>query len=451
VSLPFLVPTLQWKIGLEGWRRWLIEDSFGSTLRSLTIQIIKKVEEGVFLDEAIDRFFSRNNLSDTQKSLIYEIASGVIRWKGYLNWIISKLIKKGIKDEVRYLLWVSLYQISFMKKADYHIVNETVEYAKKGLGVYTAGFINAVLRRFIREQAVFLEIRNSKFKIQNLSISHSFPEWLTRRWLERYGNENAVRLFNFLNTPPEFTLRINPNLTDRDKVEEELEGIGINTRKGRYSEYALYVDKLMPVFKTALFKDGLLHIQDEASQLVGLSIKLKSNEMFLDACAGLGTKTLHIKERSGNAHIFAMDNELKRLKFTDKRINRLLGDAIHAPFKKESFDSILIDAPCSSIGIIRKHPEIKWRRNEKDIADFGKYQIELLDSLWDNLKTGGCMTYSVCSFEPEETIQVIEGFRGRRSFVLENPLPFLFNKEYFLSLPHETEMDGFFIAKIKKI
>jgi len=383
--------------------------------------------------------------------LIHEIVSGVIRWKGYLNWIVSQLVKKNVKQEIRYILWTSIYQISFMKKGEYHIVNETVDYVKKEYGVHVAGFVNAVLRKFIRESDKFSKIRDSKCEMRDLPSAHSFPEWLTRRWLERYGKENTVKLFEFLNKAPEFAIRTNPNLISRDKAAEELEDKGIKTRKGRYSEYALYVDKLMPIFNTTLFKKGFIHIQDEASQLVGLSIQPENGDMFLDACAGLGTKTLHMQERSGNAFIFAMDNELKRLKFISNHINRLLGDALRIPFKKESFDSILLDAPCSSLGIIRKHPEIKWRRNEKDIIDFGNYQLELLNSLWDNLKTGGYMVYSVCSFEPEETLQVIERFKSKRSFVLENPFSFLFNREYFLSIPHETTMDGFFIAKIKKI
>ena len=119
--------------------------------------------------------------------------------------------------------------------------------------------------------------------------------------------------------------------------------------------------------------------------------------------------------------------------------------------KEGIFDTILVDAPCSSLGILRKHPEIKWRRRHRDIISFGNFQFTLLKSLWDNLARGGHMIYSVCSFEPDETVAVIEKFKKERQFVLENPLPFLFNKEYFLSVPHETGADGFFIAKMKKL
>ena len=146
-----------------------------------------------------------------------------------------------------------------------------------------------------------------------------------------------------------------------------------------------------------------------------------------------------------------MDNEIRRLKSVTNTGLTVLGDAIQNPFKKGIFDTILVDAPCSSLGILRKHPEIKWRRRQRDIISFGNFQLALLKSLWDNLTRGGHMIYSVCSFEPDETVAVIEKFKKEKQFILENPLPFLFNKEYFLSLPHETGADGFFIAKMKKI
>jgi 16S rRNA (cytosine967-C5)-methyltransferase len=133
-----------------------------------------------------------------------------------------------------------------------------------------------------------------------------------------------------------------------------------------------------------------------------------------------------------------------------ERLSSLRGDVLHLPFKKNVFDAILLDAPCSSLGIIRKHPEIKWRRKEDEIPRFGTYQRALLSAVWQSLKPGGYCVYSVCSFEPEETIDVISAFAGDEQFVLENPLPFLFNKEYFLSLPHKTGVDGFFIAKLRK-
>lgn len=338
-----------------------------------------------------------------------------------------------------------------MKKAPYHIVNETVEYVKKEFGIHTAGFINAVLRRFMRERDAFSKIPDKECGLRDFSIAYSFPEWLVKRWVYRYGIEDTVKLMDILNKKPEFAIRVNTGAISMDEAIKHLKNRGVKTKKGMYSAYALYVDKLTPVFKTTLFQKNLINIQDEASQLAALSINPAKGDMILDACAGLGTKTLHIRELAPDATVFAMDNEIKRLKSSGKITDCIIGDALKSPFKKQCFDKILIDAPCSSLGIIRKHPEIKWRRDEKDIIDYGNYQLELLDALWENLKTGGYAVYSVCSFEPEETHMVIERFKEKRAFVLENTLPFLFNREYFKSLPHQTGMDGFFIAKLRKL
>ena len=148
--------------------------------------------------------------------------------------------------------------------------------------------------------------------------------------------------------------------------------------------------------------------------------------------------------------LFAMDKDAKKLGKISPSIPILSGDAANPPLKDEVFDSILVDAPCSSLGVVRKHPEIKWRRKEKEIKAFGKIQAAILEGLWRCLKKGGTLVYSVCSFEPEETSGVLEAFAIKEQFLLENPLPFLFNKEYFQSVPHESGMDGFFIARLKK-
>ncbi len=368
----------------------------------------------------------------------------MVRWKGYLDWVLFSYAQHEIKKDLRYLLWISLYQVAFMKKAEYHVVNETVDYVKKEKGKATANFVNAILRRFIREQGVGTTIPEG-------ALNRSFPAWLVKRWQDRFGNIDKEKLLFALNETPKFTLRVNLAKLSRSEAASRLLEEGIETKEGLLSESALCVDKVSPVLKSRLFSEGLISIQDEMSQLVGLAIGSQKGVRILDACAGLGTKTHQIREICPDAMLVSMDNEMKRLKFVTNTSLTVLGDAGRSPFKKGVFDTILLDAPCSSLGILRKHPEIKWRRRKQDIISFGNYQLVLLKALWENLAQGGRMVYSVCSFEPEETLDVIAKFRKEKKFMLENPLPFLFNKEYFLSSPHETGADGFFIAKMKKI
>lgn len=410
----------------------------------MAIQLIGQVESGRFLDDAVDEIFSRTRLSDPQKGLVYQITSGVVRWRGYLDLVLSRYAKKHIDKDVRYLLLMSIYQIGFMKKAHYHVAKEAVEFAKREKGKHVAGFVNAVLRRFVQDREL------PAFSSDRL-IGYTFPTWLTKRWTERFGKEDVNKLFSALNREPEFTLRIDTGKMTVDEAIDLLGHLGVTVRKGLFSPCAVIVDRLSPVLKSSLFREGLIHVQDEASQLTGMTVQGTKGRVILDACAGSGTKTHQIRQLLPDALVIPMDTDKKRLFLSTDRRNGLCGDALQPPFGKESFDVILVDAPCSSLGIIRKHPEIKWNRQEKEIAAFGAYQLSLIRSLWELLKAGGSMIYSVCSFEPEETFDIIENLSKEKKFILEKPLPFLFNKEYFLSLPHETTMDGFFITRMKKL
>jgi 16S rRNA (cytosine967-C5)-methyltransferase len=421
------------------------------------VTIIERVESGEFLDETIDHFFAGDHLTTEQKSLIYEMVSGVVRWKGYLAWILEQYAKKDVKKPVRYLIWATLYQVTFMKKAAHHVVKEAVDYAKVEHDIPVAGFVNAILRRFLRD------IEHGKVPLpggtgpmgsvsrDQMAAVYSFPEWIINRWISRLGSTETEALLRVLNRPPEFTLRVNDKHITRDEAIQGLENLGLKTRPGSFLESALHVDRLAPLIHDDLLVNNRLSVQDEASQLAVHALQVKPGSLVWDACSGLGTKASHIMDLTGEILLVAMDNSMNRLRFVDRRAHVVQADVFHAPFRKDIFDAILVDAPCSSLGIIRKHPEIKWRRREKEIAKFGAQQYAILESVWDKLKVGGYLVYSVCSFEPEETVDIIDKFKADRKFALENPLPFLFNKEYFVSLPHKTGIDGFFIARLKKL
>jgi 16S rRNA (cytosine967-C5)-methyltransferase len=405
------------------------------------------VEEGRLLDEAIDRHFSSAAPLASHKPLIYEIASGVIRWKLYLDWVLSRLAKEGVKKDVRRLLWMGLYQILFMKKAAYHVVNETVEHAKLEKGPGVANFVNAVLRRAIREKGSMILPADP---VLRLSVEYSFPEWLAARWSVRFGTEAARDLLATLNKNPSFALRVNSRKVARDEAMSMIAGLGLKVEKGRILPLALNVDRVGPLIASGLLENRLVYVQDEASQLAGLAVAPRPGDLLLDACAGQGTKTDQIIESWPQTHVLAMDKDGTKLRNIAGTACRVRGDILRSPFKKGGFDSILLDAPCSSLGIIRKHPEIKWRRAERDIAAFGAVQADMLRSAHGVLKEGGRLVYSVCSFEPEETTDVMEKVIKEGLFTPEPPLPAIGGDTYFLSLPHLSGMDGFFIARLRK-
>lgn len=405
--------------------------------------MIRDVESGKFLDETIDAVFSQQKLEEPQRALIYQITSGVVRWRGYLESTLARYTKKPIDKDIRYLLWITLYQVSFMKKAHYHVVKESVEYAKAEKGKYVAGFVNAVLRRFIADGQGTKTPEKEK-------IEHSFPSWLKRRWSLEFGEENAFDLMARLNDPPHFSLRTDISKIPVSEARKQLLSEDVDAETGHYAPSALTVTRLSGLISSKFFRTGLISIQGEASQLAGFAVKETPGNSILDACAGSGTKSRQIMELCPDRKLFSMDKDLKRLKLSQLK-NTVCADALSPPFRPQKFDTILVDAPCSSLGIIAKHPEIKWRRQESDIRQFAAIQLSLLESAFDLLPQGGRIIYSVCSFEPEETLGVVHNLAKEKNFILENPLPFLFNKDYFLSLPHETEMDGFFIARIRKL
>ncbi|OPY02456.1 MAG: Ribosomal RNA small subunit methyltransferase B [Syntrophorhabdus sp. PtaB.Bin184] len=368
----------------------------------------------------------------------------MIRWRGYLDLVLSRYVRKPVEKDVRYLLWMTLYQVGFMKKAYYHVVKEAVQYARNERGKFVAGFVNAVLRRYVND-------RETCIPSPGEAVRQTFPKWLVDRWTMRFGTGETDGLLELLNREPEFTLRVNTHRMTVDEAIEALAGDGIEVRRGRLSPSALIVDRLIPVFANTLFRNGIVSVQGEASQLAGMAVAAAGGTTILDACTGSATKTKQVREISPQAHIISMDNNMKRLRLSSPGYNMICADALVPPFRAGSFDTVLVDAPCSSLGIVRKHPEIKWRRTEEDISRFAAMQLSLLRSLWDLVRPGGRVVYSVCSFEPEETTDVIRNLAKDKNFVLENPLPFLFNKDCFLSLPHETALDGFFIARIRKL
>jgi 16S rRNA (cytosine967-C5)-methyltransferase len=380
---------------------------------------------------------------------------------------------------------VALFQVLFMKKAFYHVVNETVEYVKKSHGKSVGNFVNAILRRAVNEKD---NVPLPEGALDRMAIEHSFPAWMVRRWISRFGPEDTAKLLSLLNTEPEFGLRIDLNRVSRETISLRLQQKGVDTRNGALLPSALYVNKLSPVLSDRLFKEGFIRVQDESSQLVAVALGPQPDALILDAAAEPGTKTEHLLHLCPASRIVAMDLHVAKMRSLSPRALLVRGDAIRNPFKKEVFDSILVDAPCSSLGVIRKHPEIKWRRHEGDIARFSAYQTDMINGLWESLKPGGHLIYSVCSFEPEETIDVIERLKQHREFsveplpflhlhtdlgrakrafegeappallvegatrapLMEEPLPSLSGEGVYLSLPHLSGSDGFFVAKLKK-
>ncbi|MBF0303787.1 MAG: 16S rRNA (cytosine(967)-C(5))-methyltransferase RsmB [Desulfamplus sp.] len=452
------------------------------------------------LDTILDQFAPQlETLSKLDRSLANAIIYGTLRWQGTLDWIIEPFSDRRIeivKTEVAYILRMAMFQIVFMDRIPVSAaVNTAVNMTKKVSHQGTAGFVNAVLRK---ASTYFKDIINSKeiadfrdiTSFKNIvlpdpkaepelyiSVTKSMPLWLVRRWITRFGFDKTLRLCDTINTIPPITIRANTLKTDRDKLISMYSPDVENIAPTKHSPDGISFTKpSMPIHESEPFKYGFFQVQDEAAQLVTIMLNPLPGERILDACAGLGGKTGHIAQLMKNQGvIIACDTDLQKLVSLEKEMNRLGVDIVRTLCKdilkadsndfcdvnslsnlskaNESvdiklsdnsllFDKVLVDAPCSGMGVLRRNPDAKWKRTKKDLARLAIRQEKMLLNSANLVKPGGTLFYAVCSCETRENEDVVESFlKQRPDFVV---------KKEFRTYPDSIEMDGFFAALMER-
>ncbi|MFQ5442430.1 MAG: 16S rRNA (cytosine(967)-C(5))-methyltransferase RsmB [Thermodesulfobacteriota bacterium] len=410
-------------------------------------------------------------LKPIDRALATELVYGVLRWWMRLDWILdafSTIKTKKLETKVLSALRIGLYQTLFLTRIPASAaVNESVKLVR-GPGGKRAGFVNALLRKASvgAHEVKFPDIE--KDPVAHISIFYSHPRWMVKRWVERYGPAEAIKICRADNAVPPRCLRVNTLVRTRPVLLNELRESGFEARQTQYSPWGLVISGggyLSPL-------DKRFYIQDEASQLVALLLKPRPAEAVLDACSAPGGKTTQMAAMMENSGvIYAVDKSRERLKRVKGAAGRLgaeivktiYGDAAEPGFLKEEgekkFDAILLDAPCTGLGVLRRSPDIKIRRTEDDIRVLAEGQKRLLENMSGHLKEGGRIVYSVCTLEPEETEGVIRWFLAcHGEFSLEGADRFftgglkeLVDKDGFLrTLPHIHGTDGFFAARLKK-
>ena len=440
----------------------------GKGAREAAFRVLNRVEGAdAFADILLMK--ETEGLSTLDAGLSTEIVYGVLRWKMRLDYTIdlfASIKTKKLEHRVLNALRIGAYQLLFLERVPAPAaINESVKLLRKD-GPRKTGFVNAVLRKIDSERAS-VALPQGGSPERRISIEFSHPEWLVRRWALRYGVAEAEALCKANQEAPPRVVRVNTFLTTREKLMDELLAAGYEAAAGRYSPFAVEVSGGRPL--DAL--DKRYYIQDEASQLVPILLSPEPGSTVLDACSAPGGKTAHLAQLMGNkGSIIALDKSASRLKSVESTALRLGANIIRTlafdaleplAFAEEgSFDHILIDAPCTGLGVVRRSPDIKYRRTEQDIAARSLIQGALLDNLGRYLKKGGTLVYSTCTFEPEETDEAVKGFLERNAgFLLEDAAKVLpegcgvlvDEKGFFRPLPHKHGMDGFFGARMRKL
>ena len=419
-------------------------------------------------------------LSDPRdRALASEIALGTLRWRATLDAVLGEVSTRPLDtldDEILDLLRASIYQILYLDRIPSHaVINDSVSHARAFGKHSAAGFVNAVLRSVDNKAKKFnfpprpnktntnekdVDIKNL---LDYLSITLSHPRWLVERWLERYGFEATETWAQFNNKPAPVTLRVNTAKTSTNKLIDKLENRGINVQLGRWSPLTLIVKKGNPL-TTPEAKEGLFLIQSEASQLVAKLVQAKPGEKILDACASPGGKPLVMAgDMSDSGLLISGDLRPKRLSLLSEILSRcntqctsILRFDLRCPPFNSVFNRVLVDAPCSGLGTIKRDPDIRWRLHPKELPSLGIMQLELLSAAATVVAPGGQLIYATCSSEPEENQEVVGQFlKSHPAFSLNRTVPaelepFMDNNLHFQTLPFRDQLEAFFAVIMER-
>jgi 16S rRNA (cytosine967-C5)-methyltransferase len=437
------------------------------SIRHLAVDILDQIHKnkafaGPLLDECLDA----HELSGTPDGrLLTHLVYGVLRLRGHLDWILAKLCRgnwEKTDESIKNILRTGLFQLKFNNRLPaFAVVDEAVKIAKN-ISSVKSGFVNAVLRNYLRHGSNIAFPEMEKNPAEFIAAFHSHPLWLVKSWIKIFGIQDTLALCAANNEMPPLTLRVNTLKTSRDELQEKLTAAGFDLSATPFSPDGLILtNAAQPIQKTSFFQEGCLRLQDEASQLISYLLNPKSLESILDVCAGTGGKTTHLAAIMKNkGEILAIDYDLKKIDELTKDAIRLgitIIETHHADLTnrlpellKEKFDYVLVDAPCTGLGTLRRNPEIRWRTTAANLAGFTQTQNAVLQNASSTVRKGGHLIYCTCSLLPQENENVIGNFLKLNPHFSSCPPPesippqLIDSNGYFRTFPHLHSMDGFF-------
>ncbi len=440
-----------------------------------------KSEEGV--DVLLDRALARCSFDSRERSLTVELTYGVLRRLATIDWRLEPVLDKPLLRlpvAVQMALRLGAYQLLFLDRIPQSAaVNESVNLARAFAGTVGrdwSGLVNAVLRGLLRHPPESWPSMD-RDAAQALAVRYSVPSWLSRRWVERLGLASAEVACKEVSVAPPLTLRVNRLITTREALLESFSQMGIAAKPTDVSPFGIQIEEGGSVPSLPGFHEGAFYVEDEAAQLIPSLLDPQPGDIVLDACAAPGGKSTHLADLMQNkGTIYAIDRKDARLDLLRSNCQRLrvqnvvpiIGD-IREPREwvsmieragEPSVDRILVDAPCSGLGVLRRHPEAKWRKDEQALPRHQTLQCQILEAVVPCLRPGGVLVYSTCSTEPEENEDVIGRFcRAHAEFQRESVRPwlptaaqgFVTEQGALSTMPNRFSMDGFYAARLRKI
>ncbi len=435
--------------------------------RDLAFRALWEWERGdVLLDPLLAGLLSSSGLSSLDKALVTDLVNGTVKFRKRLDWILSLYLTKGVGNlnpQLLSLLRLGTYQITFSERIpDFAAVDQTVRLAKVYLSQKWANLVNGVLRNIARDRKGLPYPPLEEDPLSHISIYYSHPKWIVERWLKRYGLKETLSLCQWNNKRPKITIRLNSFKANRGSLEEKLQIEGIRFERGRYLRDFYVIEEGNPL-QTKAFLEGLFQVQDQSAGLACLLLRPKPGERIVDLCAAPGGKLCYIAQLSEDkGKIVGVDINGKRLNLVRenclslgiKSFSLIRGDGRY--FHTKPVDKVLVDAPCSGLGVLSKKADLRWKMTPQRLERLVALQRELLQNGATLLKRGGLLVYSTCTIEPEENQLMVEAFLNEnKEFERENVADsisrdFVDRDGFLLTLPHIHHIDGSFSAGLRK-
>ena len=446
--------------------------------RAIAMHILMQVaRRGSFPDVLLDIYFKEHpELDSRDRALVTELVYGVLRWQGRLDWIIDQQIEikpDNVDLTVRVILRLAVYQLLFLDRIPAAAaVHEAVELTKASQPKHVVRFVNGVLRTISRKSKTLKKAEPGGSEEHRLAILYSYPIWLVQRWLIRLGSEETESLCQASNQIPPTTVRVNTLKTTVPAMVASFKDLGFLVEPGKFVPETLHLRSIRTDLSSLdQYEGGNFQVQDEASQLVAHLLQPQPGERILDACAGLGAKSTHLAQLMENqGEIIALDKQGWKLTRLSENAQRLAVSCIEPvemdvlelkPTEKEhSYERILLDAPCTGLGVIRRNPDIKWKVKQKDFRRLHLVQKKMLAKLAPLLKPGGVLLYATCTVSEEENEETVHDFLAEHpEYQLESARPYLppgsvdvvDRSGAVQTWPQRHGVDGFYAARLRRI